>query len=124
LSIPELRFIACDIALARDLADLKALVHVGTSQYPARMVDVMLREGHYERRLFRLRRRLKAPTARTLQLLDDLGADVFTRPANSPYPWPAFRRIDDTVALARELMPGRHGERCPQAQQRHRRTAA
>jgi DNA-binding transcriptional MocR family regulator len=98
-------FIACGTALASDLADLKALVHVSSSEYCERMVDVMLREGHYERHLFRLRRRLEAATAQALQVLDDLGADVFARPASSLYLWPAFPGIDDTVALARELMP-------------------
>jgi DNA-binding transcriptional MocR family regulator len=68
------------------------------------MVDVMLREGHYERHLFRLRRRLEAATAQALQVLDGLGAEVFARPASSLYLWPAFPGIDDTVALARELM--------------------
>ncbi|MFP3702022.1 aminotransferase class I/II-fold pyridoxal phosphate-dependent enzyme, partial [Burkholderia sp. SIMBA_013] len=34
-------FIACGAGLASDLADLKALVHVSSSEYCERMVDVM-----------------------------------------------------------------------------------
>ncbi|ARP85384.1 aminotransferase-like domain-containing protein [Bordetella genomosp. 9] len=98
-------FIACDPALASDLADLKALVHVSSSEYCERMVDVMLREGHYERHLFRLRRRLEAATAQALQVLDGLGAEVFARPASSLYLWTAFPGVADTVPLARDLIP-------------------
>ena len=98
-------FIACNAALASDLADLKALVHVSSSEYCERMVDVMLREGHYERHLVRLRQRLEAATGQALQVLDALGAKVFTRPTSSLYLWTAFPGVDDTLALAAELMP-------------------
>ncbi len=98
-------FIACNAALASDLADLKALVHVSSSEYCERMVDVMLRDGHYERHLVRLRQRLEAATGHALQVLDSLGAEVFARPTSSLYLWSAFPGVDDTLALAAELMP-------------------
>jgi len=98
-------FIACNAALASDLADLKALVHVSSSEYCERMVDVMLREGHYERHLVRLRQRLEAATGNALQVLDALGAEVFARPTSSLYLWSSFPGVDDSLALAAELMP-------------------
>ncbi len=52
-------FIACGADLASDLADLKALIHVSSSEYCERTVDVMLSEGHYQRHLNRLRARLQ-----------------------------------------------------------------
>jgi len=100
-------FIACGSALASDLADLKALVHVSSSEYSERMVDVMLREGHYARHLARLRHRLETATAQALDVLDRLGARVFTRPASSLYLWCAFPGIDDSLRLAAGLMPAR-----------------
>ncbi|AYD65040.1 PLP-dependent aminotransferase family protein [Achromobacter sp. B7] len=98
-------FIGCNAALASDLADLKALVHVSSSEYCERMVDVMLRDGHYERHLARLRQRLEAATGNALQVLDSLGAQVFARPSRSMYLWAAFPGVDDTLTLAAELMP-------------------
>ncbi|MFJ1299198.1 PLP-dependent aminotransferase family protein [Pseudomonadota bacterium AL_CKDN230030165-1A_HGKHYDSX7] len=97
-------FIACGSALASDLADLKALVHVSSSEYSERMVDVMLREGHYARHLVRLRHRLELATAQALDVLDGLGAEVFTRPASSLYLWCRFPGQDDSLALAQGLM--------------------
>ena len=96
-------FIACNAALAADLADLKALIHVSGSEYCERMVDVMLREGHYERHLVRLRKKLGAATTQALRLLDDLGCDVFARSEQSLYLWASFPGMDDTVALAERL---------------------
>ena len=98
-------FIACNAALASDLADLKALVHVSSSEYCERMVDVMLREGHYERHLVRLRQRLEAATGQALQALDALGAEVFARPTSSLYLWSAFPGVPDSLTLAAALMP-------------------
>ena len=45
--------------MASDLADLKALIHVSSSEYCERTVDVMLSEGQYQRHLNRLRGRLE-----------------------------------------------------------------
>src|SRR4029079_7234153 len=55
-------FIACGADLASDLADLKALIHVSSSEYWERTVDVMLSEGHDQRHLIRLRARLQEDT--------------------------------------------------------------
>ncbi|WP_175168544.1 aminotransferase-like domain-containing protein [Achromobacter kerstersii] len=98
-------FIACNAALASDLADLKALVHVSSSEYCERMVDVMLRDGHYERHLARLRQRLESATGHALQVLDALGAEVFARPTSSMYLWTAFPGVPDSLTLAADLMP-------------------
>ena len=98
-------FIACGAGLASDLADLKALVHVSSSEYCERMVDVMLRDGHYERHLVRLRQRLEAATGDALRVLDSLGAEVYARPTSSLYLWSAFPGVDNSLALAQDLMP-------------------
>lgn len=59
-------YIACGADLASDLADLKALIHVSSSEYCDRTVDVMLDEGHYHRHVQRLRSRLAEATERAL----------------------------------------------------------
>ncbi|MDT0138026.1 PLP-dependent aminotransferase family protein [Acidovorax sp. PRC11] len=100
-------FIACNDALASDLADLKALIHVSGSEYCERMVDVMLREGHYERHLVRLRQKLGQATAQALALLDAQGCEVFARSAQSLYLWVAFPGVEDSLDWAAQLLQHR-----------------
>lgn len=97
-------FIACHPDLVSDLADLRSLIHVSGSEYCERMVDVMLREGHYERHLVRLRGRLGQATAQALAWMDRQGCEVFARSEQSLYLWAAFPGQDDSVQLASELL--------------------
>jgi DNA-binding transcriptional MocR family regulator len=97
-------FIACGAALASDLADLKSLIHINSSEYSERTVDVILGAGHYQRHLNRLRTRLGDATARAAQLLESFGAEVFARTPQSLYLWAAFPGIADSLTLAEDLM--------------------
>ncbi|AZG16889.1 MULTISPECIES: PLP-dependent aminotransferase family protein [Cupriavidus] len=97
-------FIACGADLASDLADLKALIHVSSSEYCERTVDVILSEGHYQRYITRLRARLAEATSRALALFDRLGAEVLVRPEQSLYIWAALPGVPDTLALAEQLL--------------------
>ena len=98
-------FVACNPALASDLADLRTLIHVSGSEYCERMVDVMLREGHYERHLVRLRQRLGKATSQALAWMDAHGCEVFARSEQSLYLWAAFPGARDSVQLAERLLP-------------------
>jgi len=98
-------FIACGPDLASDLADLKALIHVSSSEYCERTVDVILSEGHYQRHLARLRNRMTEATATALELFEDTGAEVFAKPPQSLYVWAAFDGIPDSLALAEAMLP-------------------
>lgn len=98
-------FIACNADLASDLADLKALVCVNSSEYCERMLDVVLSEGRYQRHLARLRARVSAATAAAQTLLGELGATLFVRPPHSLYLWAALPGVADSLVLARELQP-------------------
>ncbi|QIL70666.1 PLP-dependent aminotransferase family protein [Diaphorobacter sp. HDW4B] len=100
-------YIACSAALANDLADLKALIHVSGSEYCERMVDVMLREGRYERHLVKLRQKLGAATEQAQQWLDEQGCEVFARNAQTLYLWVKFPGIADSLRFAEDLLP--HG---------------
>lgn len=98
-------FIACSADLASDLADLKALIHANSSEYCERTLDVILTEGHYQKHLARLRRRIGAATLAAQQLMDSLGAEVFVRTPHSLYLWAALPGVPDALTLARELQP-------------------
>lgn len=97
-------FIACHPDLASDLADLRSLIHVSGSEYCERMVDVMLREGQYERHLVRLRGRLGQATAQALAWMDRQGCEVFARSEQSLYLWAAFPGCEDSAQLASALL--------------------
>lgn len=97
-------YIACGQDLASDLADLKALVHVSSSEYCERTVDVILSTGHYQRYLARLRGRLTEATGRALALFDRLGAQVMVRPEQSLYLWAAFEQAPDSLKLAEAML--------------------
>ncbi len=98
-------FIACGADLANDLADLKALIHVSSSEYCERTVDVMLSEGHYQRHLTRLRARLGEASTTAMALFDSLGAEVFARSQQTLYVWTAFPGVPDSIKLAEALLP-------------------
>ncbi len=97
-------FIACGAELASDLADLKALIHVSSSEYCERTVDVILSEGHYQRHLNRLRQRLGEATRTALALFGDVGAEVFVRNPESLYLWAALPGVSDSLKLAEALL--------------------
>jgi DNA-binding transcriptional MocR family regulator len=97
-------FIACSADLASDIADLKALIHVSSSEYAERTVDVILSEGHYQRYLAKLRQRLANATQEALAFFDGVGADIFVRSPSSLYLWAALPGVDDTLELAKALL--------------------
>ncbi len=98
-------YIACGADLANDLADLKALIHVSSSEYCERTVDVMLSEGHYQRHLTRLRARLGEAGAAAMALFESAGAEVYTRNPQTLYAWIAFPGVPDSITLAEALLP-------------------
>ncbi|CAM4026933.1 GntR family transcriptional regulator [Bordetella tumbae] len=97
-------FIACNTALASDLADLNALIHVSGSEYCERMVDIMLREGHYERHLVKLRQKLSTACVSAQQWLDEHDCEVFARSGQSLYLWVAFPGVHDSLQWAEDLL--------------------
>ncbi|BDB28344.1 PLP-dependent aminotransferase family protein [Cupriavidus sp. P-10] len=97
-------YIACGADLASDLADLKALIHVSSSEYCERTVDVILSEGHYQRYIARLRARLAHATEQALALFDRLDASVFARTGQSLYLWGTLPGVTDSLPIAQALL--------------------
>jgi len=97
-------FIACHPDLASDLADVKMLVHVSSSEYCERTVDIILSEGYYLRNVSKLCERVERATAASVKILESLGAEIFARPSESLYLWCRFPDRDDAAKLAGEFM--------------------
>ncbi|HBO1215098.1 TPA: PLP-dependent aminotransferase family protein [Pseudomonas aeruginosa] len=97
-------FIAGSKQRIDELADIKMVLHNSGAEYSERTVEVILSEGHFLRHLSRLQDRLRQATANGLQLLDELGAQVFCRPEQSLYLWARFPGIDDANTLTRHCL--------------------
>lgn len=98
-------FIACGADLASDLADLKTLIHVSSSEYCERTVDVILSEGHYQRHLNRLRDQISLATQNAIRLFESVGADIYAKTPQSLYLWAALPGVPDSLKLAQDLLP-------------------
>ncbi|WP_343649932.1 PLP-dependent aminotransferase family protein [Herbaspirillum sp.] len=97
-------FIACHRDLASDLADIKMLVHMSSSEYCERTLDVILSGGHFSRHTARLRDRLTQATEAACHQLQQLGAQLFCAPQQSMYLWARFPAFPDAKLLAQGLM--------------------
>ena len=97
-------FIACHPDLASDLADVKMLVHVSSSEYCERTVDIILSEGYYLRNMAKLCERVERATEASVKILEDLGAEIFSVPQQTLYLWCKFPGKDDAAELAAEFM--------------------
>ncbi len=97
-------FIACHRDLASDLADIKMLVHMSSSEYCERTLDVILSDGHFSRHTARLRDRLTQATEAACHQLQQLGAQLFCAPQQSMYLWARFPAFPDARQLAQDLM--------------------
>lgn len=100
-------FIACSPDLASELADLKTLISANSSEYCERTVDVILKEGHYDKHMVRLRNRVTEATELAYQSLITLGATIFGNSNQSLYLWASLPGISDTQKLAQDLQKKR-----------------
>lgn len=97
-------FIAGSKQRIEELADIKMLLHNSGAEYSERTIDVILSEGHFLRHLARLQDRLREATRRGIDILDELGAELFCRPEQSLYLWARFPGIDDANNLTRHCL--------------------
>lgn len=103
---PALRvgFLACSADLASDLADVKLLMHVSTSEYTERLIDAMLSDGQYLRHTARLRERVSAANQAAHELFLSYGAEFFCRSPHSLYVWAALPSVLDSREFARAML--------------------
>jgi len=96
-------FLACSADMASELADLKSIVHVNSSEYAERTVDTILRERTYAKHISALKSHVAQATRQSRQLLGDAGARFFCEPAESLYMWVRFEGLEDSLALSEYL---------------------
>lgn len=97
-------FIACQAELASDLADVKMLTHVSSSEYCERTLDVILGDGHFPRHTARLQDKLKRATEAAQRVLARAGATVYAESAQSLYLWARLPGVHDSLEFARAML--------------------
>lgn len=96
-------FLACSADMASELADLKSIVHVSSSEYAERTVDTILRERTYAKHISALKTHVAQATRQSRQLLGDAGAHFFCAAQESLYMWVRFDGLEDSLALSEYL---------------------
>ncbi|RJG04223.1 PLP-dependent aminotransferase family protein [Noviherbaspirillum sedimenti] len=103
---PALRvgFLACSPDLASDLADVKMLMHVSTSEYCERLVDAVLADGQFLRHAARLQERVRHANAAAAAFLASYGAEIFCESPQSLFIWARFAKIENATDLAGAML--------------------
>jgi DNA-binding transcriptional MocR family regulator len=93
-------FVACTEGIANELADIKMLTSITTSQFTERLIYLMLVDGHYRKYLSRLHERLGEARLNVVRAFERIGLEFFVEPADGMFVWARLPHIDDSLALA------------------------
>jgi DNA-binding transcriptional MocR family regulator len=92
-------FVACAENVANELADVKMLTSITTSQFTERLVYLMLVDGHYRKYLSRLLQRLGEARVNVVRAFEGMGMELFAEPNDGMFVWARFPHIDDSLTL-------------------------
>jgi DNA-binding transcriptional MocR family regulator len=93
-------FLACRQEIANELADIKMLTSITTSQFTERLIYLMLVDGHYRKYLSRLHERLGEARINIVRAFERMGLELFVEPADGMFVWARFPHIEDSLAMA------------------------
>jgi DNA-binding transcriptional MocR family regulator len=93
-------FVACAQNIANELADIKMLTSITTSQFTERLIYLMLVDGHYRKYLSRLHERLGEARLNVVRAFERIGMELFVEPADGMFAWARFPHLDDSLPLA------------------------
>jgi DNA-binding transcriptional MocR family regulator len=93
-------FVACRAAIANELADIKMLTSITTSQFTERLIYMMLVDGHYRKHLSRLQERLGESRVNVVRAFEHIGLEIFAEPADGMFVWARLPHVEDSLALA------------------------
>jgi len=93
-------FIACAQDIANELADIKMLTSITTSQFTERLLYLMLVDGPYRKHLSRLHERLGQARLNVVRAFERIGMELFVEPADGMFVWARLPQAEDSLALA------------------------
>jgi DNA-binding transcriptional MocR family regulator len=94
-------FVACSRSLANQLADIKMLTSITSSQFTERLIYLMLVDGHYRKYLARLQERLGEARISVARAFERMGFELFIEPSDGIFVWARLPHFEDSVALAK-----------------------
>ena len=94
-------FIAASAPLVQELADIKVLTSITSSQFAERLVYTLLVDGHYRKYIARLQERLGEARLEVARGFERIGLETFVEPEEGMFLWARLPDIDDLLALAR-----------------------
>jgi DNA-binding transcriptional MocR family regulator len=97
-------FLACSQQLAHEIADVKMLTAITSSQFNERVIYQMLVNGHYRKFLARLTERLDGARRNALRAFDEIGIDLLDEPRDGMFAWGRFPHIEDSLVLAQDAL--------------------
>ncbi|HEY8709465.1 MAG TPA: PLP-dependent aminotransferase family protein [Burkholderiaceae bacterium] len=92
--------IACSQDIANELADIKMLTSITTSQFTERLVYLMLIDGHYRKYLSRLHERLGEARLNVVREFERAGLELFVEPTDGMFIWARLPDVADSLKLA------------------------
>ncbi|BBK38742.1 GntR family transcriptional regulator [Allostella sp. ATCC 35155] len=98
-------FAAARQPVADQLADVKMLSSITSSQFAERVLYAVLLDGHYRKYLGRLLKRLDEARLAAIHAFDQLGLEMFAEPEGGLFLWARFPHVEnamDLVTPARE----------------------
>jgi DNA-binding transcriptional MocR family regulator len=93
-------FVAASQDTVNELADIKMLTSVTTSQFTERLIYLMLVDGHYRKYLSRLHERLADARLSVVRAFERIGLELFVEPVDGMFVWARFPQVEDSLALA------------------------
>jgi DNA-binding transcriptional MocR family regulator len=93
-------FVACAQELANDLADVKMLTSITSSQVAERLIYMILVEGRYRKYIDRLRQRIGDARVAVANSLERIGLELFVEPRDGMFLWARVPGVDDSLPLA------------------------
>jgi DNA-binding transcriptional MocR family regulator len=78
-------FVACAQETAHQLADIKMLTSITSSQFTERLIYLMLVDGHYRKYLARLHERLGEARLEVVRAFERIGLELFVEPADGMF---------------------------------------
>ena len=94
-------FIAAAQDIANELADIKMLTSITTSQFTERLIYLMLVDGHYRKYLSRLQERLGEARSNVVRAFEQMGLELFTEPVDGMFVWARFPHVEDARGARR-----------------------
>lgn len=94
-------FLAARQPIADDLADVKMLSSITSSQFIERVLHAMLIDGHYRKFLTRLHKRLGESRLGVIQAFERIGLELFVEPEAGMFLWARFPHVSNALALTK-----------------------